>query len=72
MPSKERQTLVGSPISRLEDQALLTGKGQFVADISPENTAHVAFLRSNIAHGNIDKITTSQLTENPNILLAVT
>ena len=43
-----------------------------MADLATENTAHVAFLRSNIAHGIIDKITTSSLTENQNVLLAAT
>lgn len=38
---------------RREDGRFLTGQGRFVADLVRPDTAHVAFLRSPVAHGRI-------------------
>ena len=39
-------THVGKPVRRREDRALLTGRGQFVDDVSPPGTAYISFARS--------------------------
>jgi carbon-monoxide dehydrogenase large subunit len=44
---------VGRGLLRREDRPLLTGKAEFVDDVSPAGTLHVAFLRSPAAHGRI-------------------
>ncbi|MEM7406797.1 MAG: xanthine dehydrogenase family protein molybdopterin-binding subunit [Pseudomonadota bacterium] len=49
---------IGKSVKRLEDPALLTGRGQFVDDIHIPGTLHAAFVRSPHAHAriaNIDK-----------------
>lgn len=43
----------GAKIRRVEDAALVAGRGQFTDDIEPEGTLHVAFVRSPIANGVI-------------------
>jgi carbon-monoxide dehydrogenase large subunit len=49
---------IGQRVRRKEDPRLLTGRGQFVDDISLPGMLHVAFARSPIARGNIVSIKT--------------
>jgi aerobic carbon-monoxide dehydrogenase large subunit len=44
---------IGSPVERIEDARLLTGKGAYVGDLQPEGVLHAAILRSPVAHGRI-------------------
>jgi carbon-monoxide dehydrogenase large subunit len=48
--------LVGAPIKRREDPRFLTGRAQYVADIELPGMAHLAFVRSPIAHGDVVSI----------------
>jgi aerobic carbon-monoxide dehydrogenase large subunit len=52
-------SLIGSPIERLEDVRFLRGRGQFVGDIQCEGLLHAAILRSSLAHGCIRSIDTA-------------
>ncbi len=45
--------LVGEPIKRLEDPALLRGEGRFVDDIKLPDTLSASFVRSPFAHARI-------------------
>jgi carbon-monoxide dehydrogenase large subunit/6-hydroxypseudooxynicotine dehydrogenase subunit gamma len=45
--------VIGQSVRRIEDGPLLVGAGQFVADMSFPNEAHLRVVRSNIAHGTI-------------------
>jgi aerobic carbon-monoxide dehydrogenase large subunit len=49
-------SLIGSPIERLEDLRFLRGRGQYVDDLARENLLHAAILRSSVAHGRIRSI----------------
>lgn len=44
---------IGAPVRRMEDQAFVTGTGQYVADITPAGTVCGYVLRSPIAHANM-------------------
>ena len=44
---------VGAPVLRKEDDRLMRGRGQFVADIRLPGMQDVAFVRSPLAHANI-------------------
>ncbi|MFT5438594.1 MAG: carbon-monoxide dehydrogenase large subunit [Alphaproteobacteria bacterium] len=55
--------LFGDRVTRLEDPALITGKGQFVDDIRLPETAHAAFVRSPHAHALILSIDKSAALE---------
>ena len=48
--------LVGTPVKRLDDPKLITGKGNYVDDIKIPNMLYAYFYRSPIAHGIIKKI----------------
>jgi carbon-monoxide dehydrogenase large subunit len=44
---------VGRPVTRLEDRRHLAGRGAFVADVRLQGLRDVAFLRSQVAHGDL-------------------
>src|SRR5690242_2658567 len=51
--------LVGARVKRREDPRLIQGRGTYVDDIALVGMQHVAFKRSDIAHGRIRKIDTT-------------
>jgi carbon-monoxide dehydrogenase large subunit len=51
--------LVGSRVKRREDPRLIQGRGTYVDDVKIAGLQHVAFKRSDIAHGRIKSIDTS-------------
>ena len=56
-------TLIGSPIERLEDLRFLRGRGEYVDDLAREGLLHAAILRSSVAHGRIRSIDVSRARE---------
>ena len=52
-------SLVGSPVERIEDLRFLRGRGQYVDDIVRDGLLHAAVLRSSMAHGRIISIDTT-------------
>ena len=52
--------VIGQSVDRLEDIALVTGSGRFVADMSLPFQLHMRLVRSPIAHGRIVKIDTTE------------
>lgn len=64
---------VGRRVPRVEDQALLTGRGRFIDDVpEPRNCLHAAVLRSPHAHARIVSIDTSRALEQPGVRAVVT
>ena len=61
-------SLVGAKVLRKEDPNLITGRGQFVDDITPTGTAYLAFATSDVAHGRITSIDTSGADEVDGVL----
>jgi 2-furoyl-CoA dehydrogenase large subunit len=60
---------VGQSIARVEDSALLTGRGRFMDDIGVHpGTLHAAFLRSPHAHADIISIDVSQALRAPGVV----
>ena len=58
---------IGERMPRKEDPRLLTGRGQFVDDISLPGMLHVAFARSQIARGDILSIDCAAAKEIPGV-----
>jgi carbon-monoxide dehydrogenase large subunit len=58
---------VGQRVPRKEDPRLLTGRGQFVDDISLPGMLHVAFVRSPIARGKILSVDTAIARDVPGV-----
>ncbi|HYF95422.1 MAG TPA: xanthine dehydrogenase family protein molybdopterin-binding subunit [Symbiobacteriaceae bacterium] len=64
---------VGTPMKRVEDRRLLTGKGLFMDDISPmPNMYHMAVVRSPYAHARILSINAAGALEHPGVVGVVT
>src|SRR5207247_7064364 len=61
---------VGKSVPRREDARLLRGQGQFLADLELPAMAHVAFVRSPVAHARIRSVDTSLAKQSP-VLLAL-
>ena len=59
---------IGQPIRRKEDPRLLTGKGQYVADLNFPNQTYSTFLRSSHAHARIVKINIENAKSAPGII----
>lgn len=57
----------GKRVARKEDPRLLTGRGQYVDDISVPGMLHVAFTRSPIARGDILSINTEMARDIPGV-----
>ena len=62
----------GEAVRRLEDDALLAGRGQFVDDISPAGQCHLVFLRSPYPHARILSVDTQAAQAMPGVLLLLT
>jgi len=67
------ETWVGRPIARLEDEALLRGRGRFMDDIDPApHAGHAAILRSQLAHARIVGLDPSAALQHPGVIGVLT
>ncbi len=66
------QNAFGQPILRKEDHRLLTGRGQFTADLVRPGMAHAVVIRSPYAHARIVGIDTAQAEAMPGVLAVLT
>jgi carbon-monoxide dehydrogenase large subunit len=64
--------LLGAPIERREDRALVTGDAEYTDDIKHPGTVHVAFRRSRYAHARIEGIDTSDAEARADVLAVYT
>ena len=62
----------GQSVPRVEDAALLTGRGQFADDVSAPGQLHVVFLRSPHAHARIAALDTAAAAAMPGVVHIVT
>jgi aerobic carbon-monoxide dehydrogenase large subunit len=63
--------LVGRSLLRREDRRLLTGEGQFIADLELPRALHAAFVRSELAHAHIRSVDLSRAAAAPGVALAL-
>jgi aerobic carbon-monoxide dehydrogenase large subunit len=59
--------LIGQAMVRREDPALLTGRGQYVDDVTPPGTLHAFVVRSPVAHARIRSVDVSAAREAPGV-----
>ena len=62
-----RISVVGQPVTRLEDRPLVTGRGRFAADVSFPHQLHMRMVRAERAHGRIVAIDTAAAREAPGV-----
>ncbi|HUN50425.1 MAG TPA: molybdopterin cofactor-binding domain-containing protein [Candidatus Sulfotelmatobacter sp.] len=66
-------TWIGRSLPRVEDAALLTGRGRFIDDLGvPPGTLHAAILRSPHAHAAIEAIDVARARAGPGIAAILT
>jgi carbon-monoxide dehydrogenase large subunit len=61
-------SILGNPVVRLEDPALLTGTAKYSDDLTFPDLAHVAFVRSPHAHATVISVDTSAAAAMPGVL----
>ncbi|TBX26119.1 xanthine dehydrogenase family protein molybdopterin-binding subunit [Nioella sediminis] len=59
---------IGASSKRREDVRFLTGTGNYTDDINLNGQAYVHFLRSDVAHGRLNKVDTSVAAEMPGVV----
>jgi CO/xanthine dehydrogenase Mo-binding subunit len=64
--------LIGRPLRRREDPALLTGRGRYAGDLAPTGLAHLAVVRSPEPHGVLRGIDRSAAGALPGVLAVLT
>ena len=71
MNEPSNSPFVGRSILRREDQRLLTGRGQFIADLELPRMLHAVFVRSPVAHARIDAVDLSRAAAAPGVVYAL-
>jgi len=62
----------GHSVRRIEDPALVAGKGQYADDVAPEGQTHLVFLRSPYAHAKILSIDATDARAMPGVVAILT
>ena len=65
-------SFMGNAVLRREDPDLLTGTARYVGDMSPEGTVHLAFVRSVMAHADINSVDTEAARAAPGVVDVLT
>jgi len=66
------QSLIGASLKRVEDDALLRGRGQYVDDLRVPGLLNIAFVRSPYPHARIASIDASAALALPGVLAVLT
>src|SRR5262245_30105530 len=72
MVDAQSSRFVGRSMQRREDSRLLTGRGQFIADLTLPGILHAVFVRSQIAHGRIRSIDVAKAAAMPGVVHVLT
>jgi len=70
--ARAANSLIGSPVERLEDLRFLRGRGQYVDDLAPAGLLHAAILRSPVAHGHIRRLDATAARALPGVYGVIT
>jgi len=61
-------SILGNPVKRVEDPRILNGEARYFDDLAVDRLAHVAFVRSTMAHARVTGIDTSEAEAMPGVL----
>ena len=70
--SDRQHRVLGKPLRRVEDERLLLGVGQYVADLDLPGAAWVTYVRSSEAHARLLAVRTEAAAAAPGVLAVVT
>ncbi len=65
-------SILGNPVLRKEDPGILTGRTEYFDDLDIAGLAHIAFVRSTVAHANLGEIDTTEAEAMPGVLAVYT
>ena len=65
-------SILGNAVTRVEDPDLLRGRGTYVGNLHVDGMAHLAFVRSPLAHGRIRGISVSEALAAPGVVAVYT
>ncbi len=65
-------SILGNSVRRLEDPRFLRGDAQYVDDLAPTGTLHVAFVRSSMAHAKLVEIDTRDAEQMSGVVAVAT
>jgi carbon-monoxide dehydrogenase large subunit len=65
-------SLLGNAVPRVEDPALLTGRGRYVDDLPVEGVLHAHFVRAPLAHGRIVSVAAAEAMARPGVVAVYT
>src|SRR3977135_1795692 len=71
MTDLKQARFVGRSIPRREDRRLLTGRGQFIADLDLPHMLHAVFVRSPVAHPRIGTVDRSPAISSSGVVYAL-
>ena len=71
-PGVTSTSILGNPVLRREDDALVRGQGRFVANVPLEAALHAHFVRSTVAHGTIESIEVDDARAMPGVVAVYT
>ncbi len=63
---------IGARVMRVEDPRILTGRGQYVDDVTLPGMAHAVFLRSQVPHGRLLSLDVSEARALPGVVAVYT
>ena len=61
-------SILGNSVLRREDPEVLRGTSRYLDDLEPPGTAHVAFVRSTIAHARIESVEVADAVSMPGVV----
>src|SRR5437762_13441323 len=67
MNDPNKRPFIGRSLPRREDHRLLTGQGQFIADLDLPHMLHAVFVRSPAAHARIRSVDLSRAASVPGV-----
>jgi len=69
---EEGRTFTGQGLNRVEDHRILTGRAEYVHDITPEGCLEMGLVRTTRAHAEIREVDTSAAEAHPECALVMT
>ncbi len=67
-----REPVFGSPIDRIDADRMLSGRGEFVADVMRPDMLHAVFVRSPLAHATVGTIDIQSAAALPGVVAVLT
>jgi carbon-monoxide dehydrogenase large subunit len=71
-PTSERESYTGQSVKRVEDYDILTGRAEYIHDITPPDCLHMALVRSVHPHARIEEVDVSRALDHPDCELVIT